>query len=56
MTTASKQIMSSVKLCLLNSQLVPVYPGLQLQMYEFPLALQVPPFLHGLLEHGSEVK
>lgn len=35
------------------SQVVPVNPPVQLQVKELPLAAQVPPFSHGLGEHGS---
>ena len=35
------------------SQLFPEYPGLQLQVYEFMLSLQVPPFWQGLEAHSS---
>ena len=41
---------------LLSSQLVPVYPGLQVQVYPASLSsfLHVPPFKHGLLgKHAS---
>src|SRR5262245_49115493 len=35
------------------SQLVPVKPLVQVQVWELPLDEQVPPFWHGLGEHGS---
>ena len=35
------------------SHVVPVYPPVQAQVKELPLAEQVPSFWHGLGEHGS---